>query len=232
MKYKAVIFDLDDTLFDRNAAQIRVVELIAEQLPQIFHDHRIEQITGAFLESDRLACIAYDAGAPSNDLRRKRSKNFLKILGIKEDCEELITEMYLRYYRESNLPITSTVPIVKEISKHLPVAVISNGMPDTQYDKIKAIGLDNVFSHVVLSEEIGIRKPDSRIFQHTADLLKVGLSECLYIGDSYSNDVVGAKTAGMKACWFKRESADAEGWGIQPDFVINSLGELINILNL
>lgn len=231
MKYKAVIFDLDDTLFDREAAQIRVVELIMQRLPQIFQGHKTKRVIEAFIESDRLSVIDFEAGAPSDGLRQKRSKIFLQLLGINEDCEEVITGMYVRDYPKINLPITNALPIVRKISKRLPVAVISNGLPDVQYEKIKAIGLDDVFSHVVLSEEIGIRKPDLRIFQHAADLLKVKPSECLYVGDSYSNDVVGAKTAGMRVCWFKRGSMNTESKGIQPDFVITDLGELIRILD-
>ncbi len=59
---RAVIFDLDDTLFDRNAAQIRVVELIMQEFSQIFRGLDRERVVAAFLESDRLADVDFHAG--------------------------------------------------------------------------------------------------------------------------------------------------------------------------
>jgi len=232
MKYKAVSFDLDDTLFDRNAAQIRVVELITKQLPQIFQGLKTEHVIEAFMESDRLSVADYEAGLPFDDLRQKRSILFLRLLGIKEDYADAITDMYVRDYPRINVPIAGAVPLVKEISKICPVAVISNGLPDVQYKKIKAIGLKEVFACVVLSEEIGIRKPDSRIFYYATDLLHVQPSDCLYVGDSYTNDIVGAKTAGMQACWLNRESLEPENIDVQADFVVTNLVELNEILEL
>lgn len=232
MNCKAVIFDLDDTLFDREAAQIRVIELFTRRLPHIFQSYNIDNVIEAFKESDRLSVIDFEVGAPPDSLRRTRSQIFLQLLGITEECQDVITEMYVKDYPALNLPITNAVPVVRKIKERLSVAVVSNGLPDVQYKKIKAIGLNDIFSHIVLSEEIGIRKPDPGIFHHAADLLKVEPSECLYVGDSYSYDVIGANAAGMQVCWFKPDSKDTEGTEIQPDFVITDLRELIKILGL
>ena len=232
MKYKAVIFDLDDTLFDRDAAQLRVVELIIIQFPQIFSGHNKKQIVEAFLESDHQVTVDFEAGVPSDGLRQKRSRIFLQLLGIEEEYADTITDMYVKEYPMINIPVPGAVPIVKKVSKRMPVALLSNGLPDVQYKKIQAIGLDNIFSCIVLSEEIGIRKPDLRIFHYTADLLKTKPFECLYIGDSFTNDVVGAKSSGMPVCWFRRESKDEGTTEVKPDFVITNHRELINILGL
>jgi putative hydrolase of the HAD superfamily len=82
----------------------------------------------------------------------------------------------------------------------------------------------------VLSEEIGIRKPDPRIFQYAADALRIRPAECLYVGDSYRNDIIGAKTAGMQACWYNSESSTPAEMGIKADFIITKIGELAKIL--
>ena len=232
MKYKAVIFDLDGTLFDRNAAQIRVAELVMQRFSQSFQGLKTERVIEAFMESDRLSVVEFEAGAPSGGLRQKRSKLFLQLLGIKEDYADAITEIYVRDYPTVNIPIEGAVPLVKEISKIRPVAVVSNGLPDVQYKKLEAIGLNEVFACVVLSEEIGIRKPDLRIFYHATDLLHVQPLECLYVGDSYATDIVGAKAAGMQACWLNRESLEPDNIDVQADFVITNLMELSEILGL
>ena len=230
MKYKAVIFDLDGTLYDRNTAQIKVVELITQQFPQTFEGFNKERLIEAFMESDRLSTVDFEAGDPYETLRRKRTTYFLQLLDIKDDYIDAITEIYVRDYPKMNLPIAGAVPLVKELSTRLPVALISNGLPDVQYIKLETIGLKDVFSYIVLSEEIGIRKPDTRIFHFAANLLQIQPEDCLYIGDSYRNDIVGAKSAGMQACWFNRESSTPENLDIQADLVINRFEELANVL--
>ena len=144
----------------------------------------------------------------------------------------MITDMYIKEYSTINIPIPGVVPILKEISKRVPLVINPNGLPDAQYQKIKAIGLGDVFSSIVLSEELGIRKPDSGIFHHTASLLEVQPSDCLYVGDSYRNDIVGAKAAGMQACWFNREIWKSGISGVQPDFTITDFNKLREILGL
>jgi putative hydrolase of the HAD superfamily len=227
---KAVIFDLDDTLYDRNAAQIQIVKVMIQQLPHVFHSHETERVVAAFLESDRLAVVDFNAGIPSEGLREKRSRSFLRLLGINEDYADTVTENYLRNYQKINIPITGAVQLVKELSAGFRLGVITNGLPDVQYQKIEAIGLRDVFSCIVLSEEIGIRKPDPRIFHHAANALQIQPVNCLYVGDSYRNDVIGAKSAGMRACWYNPGLSTPENTDKEADFTITSLGDLTRIL--
>lgn len=227
---KAVLFDVDDTLFDRNVAQSAVLELIVKQIPQLFDVFEMERIVEAFAESDRLVIEDFEAGAPSDGLRGVRSRQFLRLLDIQEDYADTITEIYVREYPTVNAPVSGAIPLVKEISRRFQVGVVSNGMPDVQYRKLETIGLRDVFSCIILSEEVGIRKPDPRIFYHAAYLLHMQPLECLYVGDSYTNDIVGSKAAGMLACWLNREPTTPEKEDVQADFVISNLEELAEIL--
>ncbi len=76
---KAVLFDLDDTLFDRSKAQRLVLEGILRRFPAIFGSLPPERVARAFEESDRLAVAEFDAGAPSDGLREMRSRTFLRL---------------------------------------------------------------------------------------------------------------------------------------------------------
>jgi putative hydrolase of the HAD superfamily len=228
---KAVIFDLDDTLFDRNAAQIQVVKLIVDRFPQTFQGLEQERIVEAFLESDRLSTIDFEASEPSEGLRDKRTKSFLQLLGVDEENADAITEMYVSDYPKINIPISGAVNAVKELSNKFLLAVITNGLPDVQYRKIEAIGLKDIFSAIVLSEELGIRKPDPEIFLYAAHALRVQPAECLFVGDSYRNDIIGAKTSGMKACWYNCKSSGTDiSSGISADFEIHDFRELLRLL--
>ena len=227
---KAVLFDLDDTLFDREAAQSMALELIVKRFPGIFNGLEMEDIEAAFIESDIVTSRDFDAGAPSEGLRDIRSRLFLKLLGIQEDYAEAITEVYVRDYPTVNTPVAGAVPLVKELRNRFKAGVVSNGFPDVQYRKLETIGLLHEFSCIVLSEEIGIRKPLPGIFTHAALLLQVEPSECLYVGNSYTSDVVGARNAGMTACWLNREVMIPDNKDIQADYIISDLKELLGIL--
>ena len=227
---KAVLFDVDETLFDRILAQKAVLELIIRQLPQVFTGYDPERVLAAFLESDQLYTDMFNSGAASEGSRDKRSRLFLQLLGIDEKYTTRITELYVRDYPTVKAHVDGAIPVVRELSRKFKLGVVSNGFTDVQYRKLEAMGLRDLFSCIVLSEEFGIRKPDSRIFQRAALLLHVALAECLYVGDSYVNDVVGAKAAGMQACWLNRESLKMPDENVKPDFIIHRFEELLGLL--
>jgi HAD superfamily hydrolase (TIGR01549 family) len=229
---KAVLFDVDGTLFDRGLAQRKVLEIIVQQFLHIFGGFEIERIAKAFAESDRITTEEFEAGAPSNNLRRKRSRLFLQLLGLREnqDLADAITEVYVQDYPTVDAAMVGAVALVKELSQLFILGVVSNGLPDVQYRKLEAIGLQQLLSCIVLSEEIGIRKPDPRIFCHAARLLQLQPSDCLYVGDSYASDVVGAKDSGMLTCWLNRGQSVSLSERAKADYVIDSLKQLDEIL--
>jgi len=227
---RAVLFDVDGTLFDRSLAQRKVLDIIVRQFPHIFNIFEIERVAKAFADSDRITAADFEAGVPSDGLRRKRSQLFLQLLDLREDLADAITEIYVRDYPTIDASMAGAVPLVKELSRRFIVGVVSNGLPDVQYRKLEAIGLQQVLSCIVLSEEIGIRKPDPRIFHHAARLLQLQPSECLYVGDSYTSDVVAAKTSGMLACWLKYGQSVTPDECVKADFVVSSLKQLGEIL--
>jgi putative hydrolase of the HAD superfamily len=227
---KAIVFDVDETLFDRVAAQKAVLELIVQQLPQVFSGCDPERVLAAFLESDQIYTDLFNSGAASEGSRDHRSKLFLQLLGIDEKYTAKITELYIRDYPTVKAHVDGAIPVIRELSRKFKLGVVSNGFTDVQYRKLEAMGLRDLFACVVLSEEIGIRKPDPRIFQRAALLLHMQTQECLYVGDSYANDVIGAKTAGMRACWLNRSAAKMPDEKIKPDFVITNFAELSVLL--
>jgi putative hydrolase of the HAD superfamily len=223
---KAILFDVDETLFDRVLAQQAVLELIVRQLPRVFSNYEPERVLAAFLESDRVTTEVFNSGGPSEGSRDRRSKLFLQLLGIDEKYTTKITELYVKDYPGVKAQVDGAVPVIKQLSRKYRLGVVSNGFTDVQYRKLEGMGLRDLFSCVVLSEEIGIRKPDSRIFHRAASLLHMQPQECLYVGDSYTNDVIGAKNAGMQVCWFNRESQQIPDEKIKPDFIITKFAEL------
>jgi HAD superfamily hydrolase (TIGR01549 family) len=230
MKIKALIFDIDSTLFDRKKAQLPILEKIVALYPTLFCSLKKEQILEAFLESDRIACEAFDAGAPSEALRDMRSKLFLKSLGLPENHADDITETYVREYPHVFAPVDGAVEIIEK-AKRFKLGAVSNGLPDVQYRKLETLGIRDKFGCIILSEEVNIRKPDPRIFLLAVEALGLSPAECLFTGDSYSSDVVGAKGAGMYACWLRQDKPYPENPTVKADYVVNNFKEMEKILD-
>ena len=227
---KAVLFDVDETLFDRNKAQHMVLDVIVRGLPGIFNSVDMEGITAAFIESDVITTKEFLEGAPGEGLRDKRSRIFLSLLGLPEEYTATITEMYVSEYPQIKAEVPGAVATVRELAKTFKVGIVSNSFADVQYRKLEALGLRHELSCIILSDELGIRKPDPGIFTHAASLLQVQPSECIFVGDSYASDVIGAKNAGMLACWFNPERKMSCTKDVQVGYEIQELGELVAIL--
>jgi putative hydrolase of the HAD superfamily len=223
-KIKAILFDIDDTLYDREKSQPLVLEKIIQRLPQIFWALNKELILEAFLESDRISTIDWEAGLHHADIRDYRNKLFLKTLNLPLCYAEAITEVYLQEYPFINAPVDGAVELVAKTSRRFQTGVITNSMPDVQYQKITTLGLRGYFSCVVIATEIGLKKPDPRIFTYTSDKLSLKPGECLYLGDNYENDIIGAKEAGMASCWFRQGKTIVDN-PVKADYIVESLEE-------
>ena len=226
---KAVLFDIDDTLFDRNRAQREILHLIVRAFRDIFTGIDEERIVQAFFESDRVATQAFNAGGSVDVARIGRSKIFLRILGLSEDPADKITAMYVTSYPTINAPVRGAELVVSHLARRFQLGIISNSSRDVQYRKLKTLDIKHLFDCIVLSEEVGIRKPDPKIFWRATTSLAREPEECLYVGDSYESDVVGAKKAGMRACWFNPDGLRLPQEDVEPDFEIGALDEILGI---
>lgn len=106
------------------------------------------------------------------------------------------------------------------------IGLLTNGAASVQREKIEASGLGMYFDAAVVSGEIGSGKPDVRIFHHLLQRLGVEPREALMVGNSLSRDIVGGKRAGLHTCWLASEGEDEPAGLVEPDFTIHSLGEL------
>ena len=230
-KLRTVFFDIDDTLFDRNRAQRGILHLIIRELRDVFVGIDEKRIVDAFLESDRVTTQEYETGISTDGLRTRRSKLFLSFLGLSEGYADKITAMYVNLYPTVDAPVRDAKSVIETLAGRFQLGVISNGLPDVQYRKLETLDIKHLFDCIVLSEELGIRKPDPELFWHATSMLGREPEECLYVGDSYDDDVVGAKRAGMKACWFNPHGFPASQLDTKPEFEIHALDEILEFLD-
>ena len=114
------------------------------------------------------------------------------------------------------------------------IAMIVNGDSAGTRNIIATCGLEDCFDVIVISEEVGIEKPDKQIFQVALDKLGVEAENAVMVGNRIDADIVGANRIGMKSVWFRWNDRYEETIGSEeekPSFIIKSLSELPGILS-
>jgi len=113
-------------------------------------------------------------------------------------------------------------------------AIIANGNSIDARNIIASCGLEEYFDVIVISEELGIEKPDKGIFQSALDRLKIEAANAVMVGNRIDADILGANRMGMKSVWFHWNDRYEEIIGNKeesPDFIIKSLSELPGLLS-
>ncbi|CAN5429201.1 HAD family hydrolase [soil metagenome] len=125
------------------------------------------------------------------------------------------------------------MPNVREtlvrLSASYALGMLTNGSPDLQREKIAASGLGDFFQAIAVSGEHGIGKPRPEIFQILAEELGVSVGECVMVGNSLERDILGARNAGMRSAWLKVPGSE-EHADVEIDLAITGLAELPDLL--
>jgi putative hydrolase of the HAD superfamily len=203
---KAVLFDLDDTLYDHRHSCRCALEAIRESLPALWPVSVGELETGHNALLDK-----YHAGvlAGSLTLDEARLARFSELLGGYGMIDPVVVASTVRLYRETYVRSEQLVDGALAALDGLRAAgfrlgLVTNNTVAEQMGKLERLGLLPRFDALAISEAVGVAKPDPRIFAHTLERLGVPAAEAVMVGDSWSADVLGAQAAGIRAVWLNR----------------------------
>lgn len=211
-----VLFDLDDTLFahaeavGRGVTAHRATLAAKASLPddgaEVARWHALEELHYHRYLSGELDFLGQ---------RRARVHDFVELYGLEIDAAEAdrwYNDYYLEYEKAWVLH-DDALPCLDELRRTIPgvrFGLVTNGELEYQAPKITAVGLDRYLEHIIASGELGIAKPDARIFRHACDLFGVPPSRAAYIGDRLETDAIGAARAGLTGVWLDRRRAATE----------------------
>ncbi|MFW5912546.1 MAG: HAD family hydrolase [Candidatus Hadarchaeota archaeon] len=227
----AVFFDLDDTLFDQKKAHRGALRRLKSKYGSLFSDVEFGEMVRAFYKAEKVALQDFRNGKPLEELRLARTADFLDILNVDTSYAGSVNEKFYELYPNVKAPLDGAESLLRDLKDKYQLGIISNGSGRDQGNKLDALGFRKYFETVNFSEEVGSRKPDSKIFLSAMNDLGRDPEECLMVGDSYSADIVGAKLVGMATCWLNESETDSSGEGDEADFEIRKLSEVSNVLN-
>ena len=205
---KAVIFDLDGTIYDYNNAHKKALEQTAKYIEELFGLEKTYFLNN--YENARIHLKSKLKNHTSSHSRFLYFQNFFEKLGLNP---LLYTESTNNYYWTNFFKnmmlfqwVSPTIKLLK--SKDIKIGICSDYNTEIQFSKLNHLGIANYFDCVVTSEEIGVEKPDPMIFKLVFEKMSISLSdknEVYFVGDDYEKDFLGAINFGMKAVHFKNQ---------------------------
>jgi putative hydrolase of the HAD superfamily len=215
---KAIFFDLDETLITR-AAAIRA--FIADQYQR--YRAQLGNVTEAafanrFLDIEDNGRIGKHLVYPA----------LVKALGITGVSPETLLEDYRKIYPGFAITNPGALETLKALRQaSFKVGILTNGNEVVQNGKIDVIGIRPLLDAIVISEAVGLKKPDPAIFRLAAEKIGEAPEACLFVGDNPEVDVVGAAGVKMQTAWFRNGEAWPEGLTPRADIDIDKLAEVL-----
>jgi len=226
---RAVLFDLDDTLFDhRHCARCALAGVReAQACLQAVDLEALERQHADILETLHLEVVAHHLGL--DDARVERFRRLYAAAGAEADAEAAArtASMYRQLYLAARREISGATALLREVQKRATAVVVSNNLLQEQQAKLRHCGLAPFVDLLVVSEEVGVSKPDPRIFEVALERAGCTAGEAVMIGDSWTNDVEGARAAGIRAIWFDRDGGTPADTSIE---VVRSLEPTADVL--
>lgn len=246
MPIRAVVFDLFDTLVDLRTESIPFEEHGGRRIPAfVMRLYRlvaeIEEVDlGVFMDVNREVDSELRKSRYAQDLEVPSTLRFgllIERLGIDDPTlGERMVETHMAGLRAQVREIDHHRQVLSQLADGLRVGLCSNfSHSPTARTVLDAAGLSEYIHAIVVSDEVGIRKPRAEIFETVLDQLGVLPHETLHVGDSLPADVGGAAALGIRTVWITRRVRDPEetlrGWeGPTPDWRIADLAELPDLI--
>ena len=225
---KAILFDIDDTLYDLSIP-------FKEAFREFFPGEKMD-LEGAFLASRKYSDLIYDRSLSGEismaEMYIYRLGNAFRDYGKIIDGPTALQFQSVYEKRQHEIRMTEEMErMLEELSRKMTLGIITNGPSEHQRDKVRALGVERwvPMERIWISGDLGVGKPHKEIFEAAREKLGLKPEELCFVGDAYGHDILGAKGAGWKAVWFNHRGRQATG-EVMPDYEVRSEQELIALL--
>jgi putative hydrolase of the HAD superfamily len=227
MKYKAIFFDADDTLFDYGAAER---EAFAETAEAFGLGARLEEALDVYRLHNADVWRELERGEISQDaLKVERFRRLLVALGKDDAPAAAMSPYYLDRLSEQTQLLPDAEAAVLAMKERHTLVLVTNGLASVQRRRFAAASITRHFDLILISEELGVAKPDPAIFFPAMEKFGLRPEEVLFVGDSTSSDMPAASNAGMDFCWINPGKKPVPD-GMTARYDIQNVGELIRLI--
>lgn len=229
MKPHFVFFDLDNTLLDHNSAEAAAHQELYDSTPEL-QERSMDDWLNTYKSVNYQLWLSYQEGKiDRHELQQSRFRDSMKHLEISFDRSDEIGSAYMQFYRNHWEWVDGAKAALEKVSEIYPIGIVTNGFLETQQRKIEKMGLGRHTNLFIITEEIGVMKPHPRVFDVATERAGVDRKSILYVGDSYSSDIIGGRNAGWNTAWFTALVPEIED-GQTADFQFDDFDDLLKEL--
>ncbi|MEK6237018.1 MAG: HAD-IA family hydrolase [Planctomycetales bacterium] len=204
-----ILFDLDDTLFDHQhctrAGLAAVLETHAGRIDGSINE--VESNYRILLEEWHEKVLAGSVSIDESRIERFRILLSSEQAVAADDESQAAANCFRDAYDAAYRPVPGALELLQRVKAEHPIGIVTNHVVAEQVKKIATIGVEPFVDELVVSEEVGVTKPDARIFEAALSRLGGTIDEAVMIGDSWSSDILGATELGIRAIWLNRYDA-------------------------
>lgn len=230
LSYEFIYFDLDDTLLDHRSAEMAALNDVHQKF-SFFDGIAPDKLVQAYHDVNTRQWSLYSGGdIGREELQRNRFKQTLEQLSLDASRHQEVGDYYMQCYRDHWQWMEGAEATYYEVQQKYPVGILTNGFAETQKLKFKQFELNDSAKHIVISEDVGVLKPDPKVFDHATQLAGVAPDNILYVGDSFTSDIIGGSKFGWNTAWFTTNGEPVKHQ--KADFVFKKFSALIGYLGV
>ena len=227
MKYNILLFDADETLFDfklsEKVAFSKTMHDFNIAYDEKYHHPIYDQINSAIWKEFEMGKITQEV------LKIERFRRLSETLNLNFNPSDF-AKKFMGHLSEASYIYPDAQRLLQHLSTNFKLGIITNGLYEVQKKRIGKSDISKYFEVIIISEKVGLAKPDQAIFKLTLEEMQANdTKKVLMIGDSLTSDIQGGINAGIDTCWFnslKKTNKSA----IVPTHEIHSLMDLLTVL--
>ncbi len=226
-KYTSIWFDLDNTILDFSKSSYEAFHLLLREITGESSD----EIYQVYKKINKQVWKDLEDGKINQTtLRSLRWSLFFEKEGILFD-PALANKKYLDYLMVTDYLVDGALDVLNRIKSNYQLILVTNGLKEVQRARIQHHQLKDYFEHVVISDELGVAKPNIKFFEHTMKLAgPLNKAEILMVGDTLGSDIKGANHYQIDSCWLSQDSSSSHD--ANPTFTIKHISELLALLDI
>lgn len=213
---KAILFDVDDTLYDQTVPFMEAYAEYFGEKPEVPAEV-IYPVTRKY--SDAVYSQAMAGEMTMEEMYIYRMQKAFEEFGIRITDQEALDFQKIYADRQHHIHMS---PLMQDIlafcSGRAALGIITNGLSQHQWDKVRSLQAEKWILHenIFVSADVGAEKPDRKIFDHAKRAMRLEDAEIWFVGDAYALDVEGAVNAGWNAVWMNRRGRKIPGDSVKP----------------
>lgn len=222
MNWDWILFDADETLFTFDAFG---------GLQRMFLDYSVTFTAEDFQDYQAInkpLWVDYQNGAISAlQLQHQRFEGWSERLSVPAGD---LNAAFLNAMAEICVPLPGAISLLNALKDKVKIGIITNGFTALQQIRLERTGLRDYFDLLVISEQVGVAKPDRKIFDYTFEQMgQPPRDRVLMVGDTAESDILGGMNAEIATCWLNAHGRSLPE-GIMPTWEVTTLSELEQLL--